>query len=109
MYILRAAVYDGMPYSKVKLAVISTMLIEDMVCAKVAEKGQLSFEAIADAAHSYAREVEHSDLNLQRLSIMFRHRKCFHTIACAVHYSNGRDAVKNLCTFVSQEIILSKS
>ena len=72
------AVYDGMPYSKVKLAVISTMLIEDMVCAKAAEKGQLSFEAIADAAHSYAREVEHSDLNLQRLSTMFRHQKCFH-------------------------------
>ena len=72
------AVYDGMPYSKVKLAVISTMLIEDIVCAKAAEKGQLSFEAIADAAHSYAREVEHSDLNLQRLSTMFRHQKCFH-------------------------------
>ena len=33
------AVYDGMPYSKVKLAVISIMLIEDMVCAKAAEKG----------------------------------------------------------------------
>ena len=72
------AVYDGMPYSKVKLAVISTMLIEDIVCATAAEKGELTFEEIADAAHSYAREVEHSDLNLQRLSIMFRHRKCFH-------------------------------
>ena len=34
------AVYDGMPYSKVKLAVISTILIEDMVCAKAAEKGK---------------------------------------------------------------------
>ena len=33
---------------------------------------------ITDVAHSYAREVEHSDLNLQRLSIMFRHQKCFH-------------------------------
>ena len=72
------AVYDGMPYSKVKLAVISTMLIEDMVCAKADGKGQLSFEEIADAAHSYAREVEHSDLNLQRLSTMFRKQKCFH-------------------------------
>lgn len=72
------AVYDGMPYSKVKLAVISTMLIEDMVCAKAAGKSRLSFEEIADAAHSYAREVEHSDLNLQRLSVMFRKQKCFH-------------------------------
>ena len=72
------AVYDGMPYSKIKLAVISTMLIEDIVCATAAEKGELTFEEIADAAHSYAREVEHSDLNLQRLSIMFRHQKCFH-------------------------------
>lgn len=72
------AVYDGMPYSKVKLAVISTMLIEDMVCAKAAGKSQLSFEEIADAAHSYAREIEHSDLNLQRLSTMFKKQKCFH-------------------------------
>lgn len=79
MYVYFAgAVYDGMPYSKVKLAVISTMLIEDMVCVKAAAAGEVSFEEIADAAHSYAREVEHSDLNLQRLSEMFRKQTCFH-------------------------------
>ena len=32
------AVYDGMPYSKVKLAVISTMLIEDMSAPKQQKK-----------------------------------------------------------------------
>lgn len=72
------AVYDGRPYVKVKLAVASVMMIEDMLCVTVAEKGSVSLEDIIESAHRYAREVEHSDINLNKMAEMLSQEKCYH-------------------------------
>lgn len=59
------AVYDGQAYEKVKLAVVSTLLIQDMAKALWSEReGMFELSDMVDLAHRYAREVEHSDLNL---------------------------------------------
>ena len=62
------AVYHGNPYGKMKLAVVSTLLIGELAQAVWKEKGgTLDFLDFVDVAHRYSREVEHSDLNKRRL------------------------------------------
>lgn len=75
------AVYDGRPYVKVKLAVVSVLIIEDMLRVTAADKGNVSLEDCINAAHRYAREVEHSDLNLQHMADMLVHEACFHILS----------------------------
>lgn len=66
------AVYDGRPYEKVKLAVVSTLLITEMMRGRrILQGGRLSLEDAAEAAHRYSREVEHSDHNLRVLERAF--------------------------------------
>ncbi len=58
------SVYDGYIYEKVKFALVSTLLIQELGFARRAEKGSLKVEDIQELAHSFSKEVEHSDINL---------------------------------------------
>lgn len=72
------AVYDGYPYTKVKLAAVSTLLIQEMAGAVFKKNGgSLEFEDFIHLAHKYSREVEHSDRNLYELEEIFREDKSF--------------------------------
>ncbi len=66
------AVYDGQPYAKMKLAVVSTLLIQEMAQAvfKMRE-GRLDFSEFVHLSHRFSREVEHSDQNLNTLDRIF--------------------------------------
>ena len=65
------AVYDREAYSKVKFAVTSVMLIRELDMAVWLENGKtLSFEDQIWIAHRYAREVEHSDSNMDAVESM---------------------------------------
>ena len=67
------AVYDEMAYEKAKFAVASTLLIQEMVFASFLSHGKFpQVEEVAEIAHRYAKEVEHSDTNLKRLEELFR-------------------------------------
>lgn len=62
------AVYDDNIAGKVQTAVVSTILIQELVIAKWVEQGEtLDFEGFVDIAHRVSREIEHSDLNLNRM------------------------------------------
>lgn len=66
------AVYDGWIYSKVMLAVTSTLWIGQMACALWQEQGErLTQEEFLRLAYRYAREIEHSDENLNALEEFF--------------------------------------
>ena len=66
------AVYDDMVYTKVVLAVFSVLWIEELCFAKWLEnQGHLSFAEIVKTAWQYAREIEHSDENLNLLEDIF--------------------------------------
>lgn len=72
------AVYDGDAFSKVKLAVVSTMLIRELDMAVWLENGkQFTFEDQIEVSHSYAREVEHSDPNLEAMEHMMAEEEIF--------------------------------
>ena len=70
------AEYDERPYEKMKLAVVSTLLIRETAQALWKEQGGvLDKNVFFEAARRYSREVEHSDLNLERLETLFREKK----------------------------------
>lgn len=58
------AVYDDMIYSKAGMAVMSVSIIMDMCMAHYKVSGTLNMNDVIEIAHSYCREVEHSDDNL---------------------------------------------
>lgn len=68
---LCGAVYDGDLFSKVKLAVVHTLLIRELSMAAWLERGrELSFDDRVELAHRYARETEHSDPNMEAMENM---------------------------------------
>lgn len=65
------AVYDSDAMSKIKLIIVHTMLIRELHLAVWIKNGKrLSLSEKTDIAHRYAREVEHSDVNLRRMEHM---------------------------------------
>lgn len=62
------AVYDGNIVGKMQTAVASMLLIQELTIAKWIEQGEkLDFNGFVDIAHRVSREIEHSDLNLNRM------------------------------------------
>ena len=65
------AVYDENAYGKIKLAVVSTMLIREMGMAVWLENGKtFTLDDQVRIAYRYAREIEHSDPNIEALEAM---------------------------------------
>ncbi len=61
------AVYDDWIYSKMALAVESVRFIRELYLHRWLEKGRLEMEDYVELAYRYAREIEHSDQNLNEL------------------------------------------
>lgn len=69
------AVYDDMIYSKMALAVYSTSFIRELWQAAYLQKGEpVSTQEMVRLAYRYAREIEHSDQNLNQLEDIFMER-----------------------------------
>lgn len=66
------AVYDDMIYSKGVLSVISVFWIEEITFWRwAADEGQIEEKNLLETAYRYAREIEHSDENLNLLEEIF--------------------------------------
>lgn len=80
------AVYDSDAMSKIKLIIVHTMLIRELHLAVWIKNGKrLSLSEKTDIAHRYAREVEHSDVNLRRMEHMVHEDPFFdmgHLLVC---------------------------
>lgn len=62
------AVYDDKILTKMKTAVIATLLISELTIAKWIEQGEkMNFDTFVNIAHRVSREIEHSDVNLNRM------------------------------------------
>ena len=72
------AVYDEEAYSKMKFAVIGTLMILETAKTLWAENQKAGkMTAILEAAKSYSREVEHSDENIELLENLSRREGVF--------------------------------
>lgn len=73
------AVYDDMIYTKAVLAVFSVLWIEELWMERWLSKGKkLEFQDMVQAAYTYAREIEHSDENLNLLEEFFDTRTVYY-------------------------------
>lgn len=62
------AVYDDNMIGKMQTAVVSVLLTQELSIAKwIEQKEHLDFDGFVDIAHRVSREIEHSDLNLNRV------------------------------------------
>lgn len=65
------AVYDGLVFAKIQMAVYCTWMIELLWMAKWLENGKsITLEEMTRFAYRFSREVEHSDSNLMKLDKM---------------------------------------
>ncbi|NCB93187.1 MAG: YkgJ family cysteine cluster protein [Clostridia bacterium] len=73
------AVYDENAYAKAKLAVVSTLLIQELCMAVwIRKEGKIGFDDLVNIAHRYSREIEHSDDNLNQMEKILDESKEFH-------------------------------
>lgn len=74
------AVYDENAYGKIKLAVVSTLLICEITRGIFTDPSENSgkdlFSILTESAWKYSKEIEHSDVNLGRLERLFREKSC---------------------------------
>ena len=62
------AVYDGRAYAKVQMAVISVLLIHELLAAQwLKNDGTLDDQDVIETVYRYSRELEHSDPNLEKM------------------------------------------
>lgn len=67
------AVYDRNVYGKVQMAVGSMFLIYEMLLARWKKSGRfLDTEDVIRVVYRYSREIEHSDVNLNRMETFLR-------------------------------------
>ena len=72
------AVYDEDVYSKVKMAVVSFLIIKELDIVRWIDNGYKLDEADQiDIMHTYSKEIEHSDMNLQTLGIELKSNEIF--------------------------------
>lgn len=89
------AVYDGEALAKVKAAVASTLIWSWISCAVWLENGKkLSFQERLQLAWRYSRELEHSDLNLNKMDemaikkVQMKVPILLHEILCLYNWQN---------------------
>lgn len=71
-------IYDGMLYTKVKLAVFSFLIIRELIEQKELKEGRwLREEETWKIAWKYARQLEHSSYNLERLEEELENKEAF--------------------------------
>lgn len=72
------SVYDDMIYTKAVLAVFSVLWIEELAMDRWLFQGrELEFQDLVEVAYTYAREIEHSDENLNLLEEFFDTRSIY--------------------------------
>lgn len=65
------AVYDENAYDKVRFALVNTLLLRELDMALwIKKKEKLEFCEQVDLVHRFAREIEHSDPNLQEMEVL---------------------------------------
>lgn len=64
------AIYDKRAYDKVRFAVVNVLLLHTLALADFINKGEFTKERQIEIVHRYARELEHSDPNLDELEVL---------------------------------------
>ena len=72
------AVYDGRIFAKVKMAIVCTFMIHDLAVGTYLKNGgSFSFDEMISICYRFSRELEHSDLNLNKFEELMDEENVF--------------------------------
>ena len=72
------AVYDGHIFAKVKMAIVCTFMIHDLAVGTYLKNGgSFSFDEMVSICYRFSRELEHSDLNLNKFDELLDEENVF--------------------------------
>lgn len=71
------AVFDYNVSAKVKTAVVSYLMIEELFLFRWMERGKLTDEDEVDITHMYSKDVEHLEENIEKLAEIFKTNNTF--------------------------------
>ncbi|WP_346876343.1 MULTISPECIES: flagellin lysine-N-methylase [unclassified Clostridium] len=71
------AVFDYDVAAKVKTAVVSYLMIKQLCVVRWIESGELSDEDMVDISHTYSKDIEHLEENIDTLAEIFKRNPVF--------------------------------
>lgn len=71
------AIFDYDMSAKIKLAIISTLMIRELALVRWIEKGSLTEEDMVHISHMYSKDIEHSEENIEDLQEIFETKDIF--------------------------------
>lgn len=63
--------YDYDMLSKIKVALMSTIMVKELAVIRWIEKGELSESDMVDISHTYSKDIEHLEENIETLATIF--------------------------------------
>ena len=71
------SIFDYDMSAKIKLAIVSSLMIKELSIVRWVEKGEFTEEDLVDIAHMYSKDIEHSDENIETLQEIFETNEIF--------------------------------
>lgn len=71
------SVFDYDVLSKVKFAIVSYLMIKELAVVRYLENKEFTFEDMVDIAHTYSKDIEHLEENVDTLEELFETNKIF--------------------------------
>ena len=71
------AVFDYDVSAKVKTAIVSYLMIKELSVVRFTEEGDFTEEDIVDIAHTYSKDIEHLEENIESLAEIFETNEVF--------------------------------
>ena len=71
------AVFDYDVSAKVKMAIVSYLMIKELSVVRFTEDGDFTEEDIVDIAHTYSKDIEHLEENIESLAEIFETNDVF--------------------------------
>ena len=71
------AVFDYDVSAKVKTAIVSYLMIKELSVVRFTEEGDFTDTDIVDIAHTYSKDIEHLEENIESLAEIFETNDVF--------------------------------
>ena len=71
------AVFDYDALAKIKTAIISYMMIRELAVVRYIENNEFTDEDMVDIAHTYSKDIEHLEENIEALAELFETNEVF--------------------------------
>lgn len=72
------AVFDYDALAKIKTAIISYMMIRELAVVRYIENNEFTDEDMVDIAHTYSKDIEHLEENIEALAELFETNEVFY-------------------------------